>query len=197
MMTACVLKDLPLVERAVVFAAVKHAGTLRKNAPVPCIAHAVEAMTITAGMTDDPEVLAAAVLHDTLEDTATVPEELEGLFGRRVRDLVAAETEDRGRNLPGAGNWAARKGETVGRLMASGTDVRMVALGDKLSNLRALRRDLMRLGGRLWEKFHQKDPAMQGMYYQALKAVFAADPAIRDTQACREYMDLAERVFGG
>ena len=54
------------VERTIIFAANAHAGTKRKGKERAYILHPIEAMTIVAGLTEDEEVLAAAVLHDTV-----------------------------------------------------------------------------------------------------------------------------------
>ncbi len=59
-------KVLTLVDQAIIFAAKAHAGAVRKGSKVPYIVHPIEAAAIVAGMTDDPEVIAAAVLHDVL-----------------------------------------------------------------------------------------------------------------------------------
>ena len=62
-------EGLPLFEQAAVFAAVAHRGTTRKGNRIPYLAHPVEAAAIMAEMTDDQELIAAAVLHDVVEDT--------------------------------------------------------------------------------------------------------------------------------
>ena len=81
----------PLLQKAMVFAAMKHEGHVRKGTTIPYLTHVMEAMEIVCRMTEDEELRAAAVLHDTLEDTGTAKEELVRNFGQRVADLVAAE----------------------------------------------------------------------------------------------------------
>ena len=80
----------PLLQKAMEFAAMKHEGYVRKGTTIPYFTHVMEAMEIVSRMTEDEEVRAAAVLHDTLEDTPTTKKELIHFFGRRVADLVAA-----------------------------------------------------------------------------------------------------------
>ena len=80
--------NLNLVSRAVIFAAAAHDGQVRKGTDIPYIVHPMEAAAIAAGLTNDPEVIAAAVLHDVVEDTGTTKNELEAEFGSRVAELV-------------------------------------------------------------------------------------------------------------
>ena len=74
--------------RAVAFAAYAHDGQFRKGGALPYIVHPMETAAIAATMTNDPEVLAAAVLHDVVEDCGITESELRVKFGRRVAMLV-------------------------------------------------------------------------------------------------------------
>ena len=189
-------EDLPLLDRAVMFAVMKHSGQRRKGSDIPYITHVVEAMEIVSRMTEDEELRAAAVLHDTLEDTDTGKEELIRLFGQRVADLVAAESENKRPDQPEAETWLTRKQETIRHLSRASTEVRMLALGDKLSNIRAMHRDFQVLGEKLWERFNQKDPVMHGMYYGLLANIFGEDEMLSGTPAYHEYIKLCIDLFG-
>ena len=186
-----------LLDRAVAFAAAKHAGTMRKGTTIPYITHVVEAMEIVCRLTEDEEIRAAAVLHDILEDTDTTREELTELFGERVASLVDAESENKRKGQPEDETWLIRKQETIRHLSEASTEIRIIALGDKLSNIRAMYRDYMVIGEKLWERFNQKDPVMQGMYYGLLANVFCEDEKLRNTPECREYAELCSKVFSG
>ena len=91
--------DLALLFRALAFAAHKHRDQRRKDAEAsPYINHPIalaQVLTGEGGVTDI-EVLAAALLHDTIEDTATTGEELEREFGGRIAAIVAEVTDDTG-----------------------------------------------------------------------------------------------------
>ena len=189
------LETLPLLDRAIDFAVMKHTGQFRKGTGLPYITHAVEAMEIVSRMTEDEEIRAAAVLHDTLEDTETTKEELVRLFGWRVAKLVEAESEDKREDRPAEETWWIRKKETIRHMAHASTEIRMLALGDKLSNIRAMHRDYQVLGEKLWERFNQKDPIMHGMYYGLLANAFGEDETLRETQAYREYVDLCSELF--
>ena len=186
-----------LLDYAVAFAATKHDGTRRKGTTIPYITHVVEVMEIVCRLTEDEEVRVAAVLHDTLEDTDTTRKELAELFGERVANLVAAESENKREGQPEEDTWTIRKQETIRHLSEASTDIRRIALGDKLSNIRAMYRDYMVVGEKLWERFNQKDPVMQGMYYGLLANVFSKDEKLRNTPEYREYADLCSKVFSG
>ena len=184
-----------LLERAIEFAVKKHAGQVRKGTTIPYVTHVMEAMKIVSRMTEDEEIRAAAVLHDTLEDTETTREELVVAFGKRVAELVDAESEDKRKGEPEEKTWLDRKRETIKHLSEASTEIRMIALGDKLSNVRAMHRDYQAIGEELWQRFNEKDPEVQGKYYCGLANAFRQDETIRDTSAFKEYADLCAEVF--
>ena len=190
-------EEVKLTDRAVLFAAGKHAGQCRKGGTIPYITHVVEAMEIVSRITEDEEIRAAAVLHDTLEDTETSKEELERNFGGRVLKIVNAESENKRKDLPEKETWKIRKDETIEHLRRADTEIRMIALGDKLSNIRAMARDYRKTGEKLWERFNEKDPALHGWYYRSLAEIFEKDEFLGKTDECREYRRLCEEVFGG
>ena len=116
---------------AVSFAARKHAGQLRKDNSTPYIAHPFRVMTILATVfqVDDPEVLAAAALHDTIEDTATDYDEVFERFGERVADMVAVLSKDKRRPDP------IREKEYFEGLCDAPIEVRLCKLADLYDNL--------------------------------------------------------------
>ena len=85
--------DTQLLDRAIVFAVKAHAGTERRGKGFPYIVHPMEAVEIVATMTPDQELLAAAALHDTVEDTSVSIEDIRAQFGDRVARLVEAESD--------------------------------------------------------------------------------------------------------
>ena len=191
--------DSGLVDRAIAFAVEKHSGTPRKGTKVPYIVHPMEAAAIVAGITDDQELIAAALLHDTLEDTETTFEELEKAFGLRVANLVQEESEDKQADKSPDSTWKDRKYATLKHLEAAGYDAKLLVLGDKLANIRAIQRDLKEStekGEVFWNRFHQLDSAMHGWYYGSIANIILADPKLKGTQACRDFVELVRAVFG-
>lgn len=177
--------------RAAAFAAYAHDGQTRKGSALPYLVHPMEVAAIAATMTNDPDVLAAALLHDVAEDCGVEESELRARFGRRVARLVMAESEEK---APDArGSWQKRKLRAVARLRDAPREEMILALSDKLSNLRAMERDLRVLGPRLWLRFNQTNPSMQRWYYASVAEALAP---LRAFDAYREFAALLPRVFG-
>lgn len=184
---------MSLLTRALHFAVDAHGESVRKGDGSPMILHAMEAAAITATLTREEEVIAAAALHDTIEDAGVTPEEIRARFGPRVAELVLAETEDKRRDVPPGESWRVRKEETIARLRASrDPQVGMVFLGDKLANMRAFYRSKQSEGRAMWLHFNQKDPEQHHWYYRSIADALGD---LKDTPAWREYDELIRRVF--
>lgn len=182
-----------MINRAIRFATTAHEGQVRKGSQLPYILHPLEVGAILASMTDKHEVIAAGILHDVLEDTNVDYGTLEHEFGSRIAQWVAAESEDKQEDLPAVETWKARKQATLDALaMESDIHVKMIALADKLSNIRAMHADYTRLGSKLWERFNQKDPAEHAWYYASI-ASLCSD--LSEHCAWKEYHALVKKVF--
>ena len=126
-------KGLALLLRALAFAAHKHRDQRRKDAEAsPYINHPIALAEVLAGEggVTDIEVLAAALLHDTIEDTATTVEELQSQFGARIAAMVAEVTDDK--DLP----KAERKRLQIVHAAGISHGAKLVKLADKICNLR-------------------------------------------------------------
>src|SRR6188472_1769828 len=121
------VRELPITERAVEFAAARHRGQRREADDAAFILHPLEVAQLlrTSGYSD--EIVAAGVLHESLEDTDATPEELERRFGPEVARLVCAVSEP-----PGAGTYAARKARLRERVEGAGSDAAAVYAADKV-----------------------------------------------------------------
>jgi len=182
-----------LLDRAIVFAVRAHAGTERRGKGFPYIVHPMEAVEIVATMTHNQELLAAAVLHDTVEDTDTTIEQIRAEFGDHVAELVASETDEPHQRPDSVENWRARKQAAIDRLTRASRDAQIVALGDKLSNMRAIARDYAMQGDKLWNLFHSKDRKDHEWHYRGLANALSD---LRDTFAYKEFEHLINQVFG-
>ena len=186
---------MSVLDKAILFAVNAHAGAIRKDGVTPYILHPMEAAVIASSVTKDPDVLAAALLHDTVEDTSTTIEEIEATFGARVAALVASETENKRPEMSPVESWQIRKEESLNVLKnADDIGVKVLWLSDKLSNMRSLYRMAQKEKGRMWTRFHQSDPARQARYY---RAVAAYTSELSNTEAWIEYNWLTEKVFEG
>jgi len=128
-----VKSELALLLKALAFAAHKHRDQRRKDAEAsPYINHpiALADVLVNEGGVADVEVLCAALLHDTVEDTDTTPGELEKVFGARIARIVAEVTDDT--RLP----KAERKRLQVEHASALSPEAKLVKLADKICNLR-------------------------------------------------------------
>ena len=181
-----------LLDRAIIFAVKAHAGTERRGKGYPYIVHPLEAVEIVATMTKDQELLAAAALHDTVEDTDVTVEQLRAEFGDRVADLVASESDQFEAGVSEEDSWHARKQAAIDRLARASRDAKIVALGDKLSNMRAIARDYKVQGDALWNLFHAKDPKDHEWHYRGLADSLRE---LEDTFAFKEFEKLINEVF--
>ena len=180
-----------LLDRAIVFAVQAHAGTERRGKGFPYIIHPMEAMEIVATMTTDQEILAAAALHDTVEDTEVTVEQIRDEFGDRIAALVADESEDRPEGVTEEESWHDRKRAAINHLAKASHDAKMVALGDKLSNMRAIARDYAVMGDALWSRFHAQDPKDHEWHYRGLAEALSE---LKGTEAYREFESLINQV---
>ena len=182
-----------LLDRAIIFAVRAHAGTERRGKGFPYIVHPMEAVEIVATITADQELLAAAALHDTVEDTDVTVEQLRAEFGDRIAALVASESDTFEEGVSEEDSWHARKKAAIDRLAAASHDAKIVALGDKLSNMRAIARDYAVKGDELWKIFHAKDPKDHEWHYRGLADSLRE---LSDTFAFKEFEALIDQVFG-
>lgn len=186
-------ETISLMDRAIIFATRAHSGTYRKGTKIPYIVHPIEAAAIVATITDDPDMIAAAVLHDVVEDTDATVEEIRLFFNDHIAKLVEAESENKRKDLPPQDTWMVRKTETLEFLRdRADREAKILALADRLSNIRAIYRDQLEVGDRLWERFNEKRKERHGWLY---RQVAEALSALSDTCAWQEYDDLVRKTF--
>ena len=184
--------DHNVFDEALQFAARAHCGMVRKGTHTPFVTHPMEAAVVAAELTDDPQMLAAAVLHDTVEDTCVTLEEIESKFGKRVAFLVDKLTEQ---DIPGVAHehsWDARKARAIERISAADSDVKLLALADKLSNMRSMVREYAKCGEDLWLRFHQRDKSRHEWYYRSM---LKATEELSATRAWKELDNLINTLF--
>ncbi len=182
-----------LLDRAIIFAVKAHAGTERRGKGYPYIVHPLEAVEIVATMTADQELLSAAALHDTVEDTEVTVDQIRAEFGERIAALVADESDTFEAGVSEEDSWHSRKRVAIERLARASHDAKIVALGDKLSNMRAIARDYAVKGDELWNIFHAKDPKDHEWHYRGLADSLRE---LEDTFAFKEFESLINQVFG-
>ena len=129
--------SLPGIFAALRFAAERHASQLRKGvAGYPYINHVIAVTELLARTgVDDPTTLAAALLHDTIEDTETTPDEIDAAFGPAVRDLVLEVSDDT--SLP----KEERKRLQIAHAPGLSEAARRIKIADKTCNITDIAQD--------------------------------------------------------
>ena len=125
-----------MLTKALDFAARRHAHQRRKGATAePYVNHVIAVAHLLAEVTEgrDAELVAAGLLHDTVEDTDTTLDELSQAFGADIADLVAQVTDDK--SLP----KAERKRLQIEKAPGKSERAKMLKLADKVCNLKSLR----------------------------------------------------------
>ena len=176
-----------MIEEAAAFAAKAHEGAFRKGTRIPYITHPMETALIVSGFTRDEELIAAALLHDVVEDAGVTGGELRERFGDRVAALVLKASEDKSLS------WQERKSFALCRLEKAPRDLKILAMGDKLSNMRSTARDYLIIGDELWKRFNEKRKSRQGWYYWGMARVLRE---FEGHMYYREYIALCTAVFG-
>jgi (p)ppGpp synthase/HD superfamily hydrolase len=151
-----------LIEKAIQFAAVKHAGQTRKSTDIPYISHPFAVAMMLKEEKQRDEVVAAGLLHDTLEDTDATEQELRELFGEEVLALVLSASEP-DKPLP----WEARKQHTIDVLPTRSKEELILIVADKLHNLRSIQQDVLQNGETVWSRFN-RGKRDQSWYYMSL-----------------------------
>ena len=127
------MNNLKTLAQAISFAAKKHKAQKRKGADnEPYINHPLEVLNLLTGVggVEDFDILIAAVLHDTIEDTATTKEEISEYFGENVCKMVLELTDDK--SLP----KATRKQLQIEHAPHISDGAKQIKLCDKISNIR-------------------------------------------------------------
>lgn len=139
----------PLVRAALEKARSDHAGQIRNGSGgMPYVEHPVRVAALLDEEGYEQEVLAAALLHDVVEDSETTLDELRELFGEDVAGMVGALTDDESID-----SYRERKAEHRERVAAAGADALAIYAADKLTNVTMLRRSYEEEGDSIAEEF--------------------------------------------
>ncbi len=183
------------IEKAIAFATKAHAGQFRKGTDRPYILHAIETMVIAMRLQLDDDAIAASVLHDVVENTSVTLRRIEKEFGPRVAALVDSVSEDKMKKHPPEATWRARKWKMIFRMRKADRDTLGICLADNLSNLRELNRDHDIIGDEIWERFNQKDKAMQAWYYKEIEDIVSKEYEYEYCEEMEEYTVLTYPLF--
>jgi len=186
--------DTAILDKAIIFAVKAHANSERRGKGFPYIVHPMEAVEIVATITADQELLAAAALHDTVEDTEVTIDQIRREFGGRIASIVDSESDKEVKGVSESDSWRSRKQAAIERLAKAPYDAKIVAMGDKLSNMRAIARDYVRQGDKLWSLFHA--PGGKADHEWHYRGLAESLKELEGTFAYQEFKTLIEDVFG-
>jgi (p)ppGpp synthase/HD superfamily hydrolase len=191
---------MSIVSKALVFATEHHQHQHRKGTKIPYLAHLLNVCKILAENNCSDEVLAAALLHDVVEDTDVTIDEIEEKFGKQVAEIVRGATElDKleKRAIEKESSWLERKEHTIHFLQhEANTDQLLVSGADKLDNLRSIVYDHKKIGENLWDRFNASKE-QQAWYYTSI-ATILVDKGNENSllpEFGKEMVDLCQNVF--
>ena len=141
----------PRLIQAINTAAWAHRDHVRKGTDIPYVSHVFGVMHLVSQVTDDEDVLIAALFHDTLEDVPEEysPERMAEEFGDRVVELVRGVTKD-----STLSSWQDRSDAYLAHLREADDGSVLISAADKLHNLLSIHADLDQLGDELWGRFN-------------------------------------------
>jgi len=190
------------IRRAIVMAADAHKDQKRKEKGIPFISHPLGvAIRLALNPNMDEDVIVAAILHDTLEDTKLSPKKILKAFGENVVRIVFASTEPDKRLA-----WKTRKQHTIETIKKANLQIKLVACADKLDNLQSIQ-DAIKAEGKIkipedvptakvWGSFREGYEQQKRYYQEVAKALFA-NIAYDDLPIIfGKYMRLVEKLFG-
>jgi (p)ppGpp synthase/HD superfamily hydrolase len=182
-----------LVDRAIGFAARAHAGQWRKTGRVPYIAHPVGVAMLLQEMGYGEVIVAAALLHDTVEDTDVTMAEIEAQFGPEVAQIVAVVSEPSKKG----NRWESRKEHTIRALRDAPLEAKIVAAADKYHNLSHTLQTQNSLGARVWEAFG-RGRDKQAWYYRSVLESILANVSEPDRHPIfAKLQAVIDELFGG
>ena len=167
-------------QKALLFAAQKHAGQARKASTIPYVAHLMGVASLVLEAGGDEDLAIAGLLHDVVEDCGgeKMLQQVRRRFGVRVATIVDGCTD--AYVMPKA-EWRARKQAYISRLPREGSDTRLVSAADKLNNVRSILSDYREIGESVWSRFNGgRDGTV--WYYRTLLDEFMRDKPNRITR---------------
>ena len=186
--------EISLIDRAIGFAARAHQKQMRKTGKsMPYIAHPFGVAMILQQMDCSEEVVAAGLLHDTVEDTEVKIEEIRALFGREVADIVAGCTE----LAKGNYRWEERKTHMIESLRDASIEIKLVAAADKYHNLSHTLASIKTTGPKIWEQFGQGKEQQAWYYRSVFESIMTNVSAPDGHRIFRQLEEVISKLFDG
>ena len=158
------------IQQAINLAAKLHNGQVRKaDIDLPYISHCFSVAWLAANYTKDEEVVIAALLHDTIEDTGYTVAALEKDFGARVAQLVKEVSEVDKKSEMETINWQERKEKYLANLQTAEEGALIISAADKIHNLQSLVASYKERGELVWQAFKAPANKKLWLYEEVLK----------------------------
>ena len=160
----------PLIQKAINYSAKLHAGQVRKaEIDLPYVSHPYCVAWIVAHYCQDEEVIAAALLHDVIEDVANYNlSSLEHDFGQRVANLVRSVSEVDKSEKMDRQSWQQRKEHYLAKIQLAEEGALYISAADKIHNLRSLVSAYQERGEQIWRAFHNPAGSKLWFYHEVL-----------------------------
>lgn len=179
---------MSIVNKAITFAAQAHEGQYRKSTNIPYITHPFAVGMLLQQAKCSEEVIAAGILHDTIEDTDISYNDLVEHFGETIAQLVQAGSEH-DKSL----SWQERKQHTINAIPNASTEEIQILTADKLHNLQSIRTDIEVQGEEVWQRFN-RGKQYQHWYYSSI--VKALKPRRKECRLIGKLEKEVQAVFG-
>lgn len=185
-----------VVHNAISFATEAHKGQVRKGTDIPYIVHPMAVALLAYSYTKDTDLAVAALLHDTVEDTAVTIEDIENAFGLKVARFVESVTEENPDDI-----WSDRKKKALARVDKYSSDELMLKGCDVMANCRDILKDYKEHGENLWTRFNQNGRGKLVDHYITMlktlknKAMYSTAPFVFIRDLDETLTEMSE-VFG-
>lgn len=190
------MNHTPQIKRAIQFAARKHHGQFRRESePLPYITHLFSVALLVAEDGADDDVVTAALLHDTIEDTSTTREEIATTFNERVATLVesVSEVKETGDKKL---SWRERKEDYLARVKTASREAVLIAVADKVDNVESGNEELSRNRENFLNKWKRTPEEYLWFYREALDIAKARLPKHVLTKRLSDSYQIFARSFG-
>lgn len=182
---------MDIISKAINFAAVKHSTQLRKGTDIPYIVHPFQVGLILIRAECSDDVVAAGILHDTMEDARVRYDELVMEFNKNVADIVKACSEP-DKKKP----WEERKKHTIEFLKTASRDVKIVSCADKLHNITSIYDNWLKVSDSVWLRFRRGKKEQEWYYKELIESLKCDEYTILQNKVYEEYKAAVYKVFG-
>ncbi len=183
-------KQADLIDRAIEAAVKAHQKQKRKGTRIAYITHPFSVGVILAQAGCSKEVVAAGILHDTIEDARLKASCIREEFGEKVAFIVEKCTEPDKRR-----SWRTRKQHSLDSLKEAGLEVKFVTCADKLHNITTIAREYRKVGDRVWKRFRRGREDQKWYYTSLVKLLRSKRSNVSYEKLYKELKKTVREVF--